>query len=401
MATTPRGSSSLAAAAAGTRDDLVQLYNVQLADGTSLNDGELWMQGGTIVDPQRRFWAREGAAADRRVDCGGRILAPGFIDTQLYAAAGVVFDELGADAPDGDAAASKALAAVAERLPSYGVTSYCPALRSTSPAAYRRLLLRLRPWQPRRGAALVGCHLDGPFICETPPPDGPHCVTPSLASGRAALLETYGDDLARSAALLTLAPELAGAADAIGALREMGVRVGLGRSGATLAQCVDAVAAGASFVTQLFSRMPPFHHRDPGPVGLLVETPPGAARVHYTLDMRTTISAHTANLATSAHPHGATLVTAAERGDDADLSACVRRLWEARGKGDPCAALRAASAAPAALLGLDAKGRLTPGADADLVLLAPDDLSVRACFVGGELAWAHPEERGAENGGRH
>ena len=64
-------------------------------------------------------------------------------------------------------------------------------------------------------------------------------------------------------------------------------------------------------------------------------------------------------------------------------------------------ALRAASAAPAALLGLDAKGRLTPGADADLVLLAPDDLSVRACFVGGELAWAHPEERGAENGGRH
>ena len=67
-----------------------------------------------------------------------------------------------------------------------------------------------------------------------PPPDGPHCVTPSLASGRAALLETYGDDLARSAALLTLAPELAGAADAIGALRAMGVRVGRGRAGATL-----------------------------------------------------------------------------------------------------------------------------------------------------------------------
>ena len=59
------------------------------------------------------------------------------------------------------------------------------------------------------------------------------------------------------------------------------------------------------------------------------------------------------------------------------------------------AALRAASAAPAALLGLDAKGRLTPGADADLVLLAPDDLSVRACFVGGRLAWAHEELHGA------
>ena len=72
--------------------------------------------------------------------------------------------------------------------------------------------------------------------------------------------------------------------------------------------------------------------------------------------MRTTISAHTANLATSAHPDGATLVTAAERGDDADLSACVRRLWEARGKGDPCAALRAASAAPPRCWGWTPRG---------------------------------------------
>ena len=194
MTTTP-----LADAAAGTRDDLVQLYNVQLGTDTTLTDGELWMQGGTIVDPQRRFWARAGAAADRRVDCGGRILAPGFIDTQLYAAAGVVFDELGADAPmarRAQRAGRRRRAAAARRhvlppgvRPARGVPPAAPP-PPTAAAAPRRRLPRLPPRRP----------------FGTPPPDGPHCVMPSLASGRAALLETYGDDLARSAALLTLAP---------------------------------------------------------------------------------------------------------------------------------------------------------------------------------------------------
>ena len=35
------------------------------------------------------------------------------------------------------------------------------------------------------------------------------------------------------------------------------------------------------------------------------------------------------------------------------------------------------------------------GADADLVLLDPDDLTVRACFVRGRLAYSHPSLRGA------
>ena len=59
------------------------------------------------------------------------------------------------------------------------------------------------------------------------------------------------------------------------------------------------------------------------------------------------------------------------------------------------AALLCGSAHPAALLRLGSKGRLTPGADADLVLLDPANLRVRACFVGGRLAWAHPKLRGS------
>lgn len=48
-------------------------------------------------------------------------------------------------------------------------------------------------------------------------------------------------------------------------------------------------------------------------------------------------------------------------------------------------ALAAASAHPAAFWGLSRKGRLAPGADADVLLLAQDDLALRATIAGGRV----------------
>ena len=76
------------------------------------------------------------------------------------------------------------------------------------------------------------------------------------------------------------------------------------------------------------------------------------------------------------------------------LDACVRHVWRSTGYADPSAALLAASAHPAALLGLRNKGSLAPGADADLVLL-DGELQVLGCYVGGLLAWEHPKMHGA------
>lgn len=74
---------------------------------------------------------------------------------------------------------------------------------------------------------------------------------------------------------------------------------------------------------------------------------------------------------------------------------CARQLCRISGATDPAAALLCGSSHPAELLGLANKGRLTAGADADLVLFDPDNLSVRACFAGGRLAWSHPDLHGA------
>ena len=77
------------------------------------------------------------------------------------------------------------------------------------------------------------------------------------------------------------------------------------------------------------------------------------------------------------------------------IPSCARQLYLKTGAADPSAAILCGSAHPARLLRLPNKGRLTAGADADLLLLDPDDLSVKACYVAGQLAWSHPNLRGA------
>src|SRR5207247_2227527 len=81
--------------------------------------------------------------------------------------------------------------------------------------------------------------------------------------------QPVGDDLERALALerlrlVTLAPELPGALDAIRRLVARGVVVSIGHSDATLAQAQDGIEAGARLFTHLFNAMRPLHHREPG-----------------------------------------------------------------------------------------------------------------------------------------
>ena len=316
-------------------------------------------------------------------------------------------------------------------LPSVGVTAFCPALRGVHDAgAYSRLRSTFRPRTAERAASVLGVHLDGPLRApvhdEATPRGEPHLAgTIERARGQLAEGEIdriYGGEVsaAEGVALVTIAPELPGALDAVRLLRSRGVVVGIGRTEAMLAECAKAVAAGATFVAHLFNHMPSFHHRDPGPVGLLgadsgaadgaegvdgdgVGGGDAAGRVSYTLAVGAKMMHDsTIRLAQLTHPRG--LIVASDvpqragsgKGEEgvSALDACVRHVWRSTGYADPSAALLAASAHPAALLGLRNKGSLAPGADADLVLL-DGELQVLGCYVGGLLAWEHPKMHGA------
>ena len=435
---------------------LVQFFNAKLVTGDGLVDGDLWMHGSTLVDPQSYFWERSHAkAADRRIDCQGMLLSPGMIDIMLYGAFGVDFSKCGEAGAKADAKVAADLSMVRRRLPELGVTAFCPAVRASAPDECARAIARLgrtaTPPVPQgefpqaaeaTWARCLGVHLDGPFL------DAEHAASARVPTEHVratlkgkAILQACGGK-ASEAALITLAPELPGAIDAIRELVASGVVVGIGRTAASLAQCYDAVAAGARLVTHVMNSMPPFKHRDPGPVGLLADgkgwsegTASETAALTSQPLIRSATGHHltsgdiffslvvsnlhscTVNLAHDSSPQGlillsdlgppsdsATMDATAVRADDEGPEAgqaggaipqCAHQLCLKTASPDPASALLCGSAHPARLLNLPNKGRLTAGADADLVLLDPKDLSDKACYVAGRLAWSHPNLHGA------
>jgi N-acetylglucosamine-6-phosphate deacetylase len=70
--------------------------------------------------------------------------------------------------------------------------------------------------------------------------------------------------------LMTLAPELPGAAELTAHATARGVRVSMGHSNATAAETRAAIAAGAVSATHTFNAMRPLDHREPGILGVVL-----------------------------------------------------------------------------------------------------------------------------------
>lgn len=108
------------------------------------------------------------------------------------------------------------------------------------------------------------------MVCEQVLKYGAHkkeFVQHTCASGITTMEEVYGNmDMIR---LITLAPELPGILQTIPDLRKKGIVVSAGHSMASIDQAEKATEEGVTLITHLFNAMIPFHHRDPGLVGLL------------------------------------------------------------------------------------------------------------------------------------
>src|SRR5919206_2370701 len=119
---------------------------------------------------------------------------------------------------------------------------------------------RAMPELERRSAdpasPLAGVHFEGPYISReyigAHPPE------------RVTEVPDHVPEWMRSPALavVTIAPELPGAAALIAELDRLGVMVSLGHSGATAWETRAAADAGARMVTHIFNAMTPIHHRE-------------------------------------------------------------------------------------------------------------------------------------------
>ncbi len=190
----------------------------------------------------------------------GDWISPRGIDLQINGGLGLAFPELTpADLPR--------LLQLLELLWQDGVEAIAPTLVTCGVAPLRQALAVLREARSHAGdrcCRLLGAHLEGPFLAEARRGAHPreHLTAPSLEA-----LDQRIGGFEEEIALVTLAPELEGAAAVIRQLRQLEIGVALGHSAATAEQARAGFDQGVAMLTHAFNAMPGLHHRAPGPLG--------------------------------------------------------------------------------------------------------------------------------------
>ncbi len=354
------------------------------------------------------------------VDISSGVLVPGFVDLQVNGYFGVELD----------AVRRAEWQMVATRLTETGTTAFMPTFITAPVSRLADALRRARGLAPDGAqgttprARILGVHLEGPFI--SPLRAGAHnkeWMTEPTADAITDLLDA-GHGILR---LVTLAPELPGALDAIKTLTAAGILVSVGHSDAVASQVSAAADAGARMVTHLFNAQRPLHHREPGVVGQALADQrltsgliadfehvlPPVCRVAFAAApgrvFLVTDAAACAGMPPGRYMLGGRDIELPDRAGapptrvDGTLAGSALRMDVAvanmvRAGIGLAEAVAAATRIPADLIGRPELGRIAPGAQADLTWL-DDDLRAQATWVAGGLACtADPARTGAPTG---
>ncbi|HAF61351.1 MAG TPA: N-acetylglucosamine-6-phosphate deacetylase [Anaerolineaceae bacterium] len=190
------------------------------------------------------------------VNAQGMVIAPGYIDSHIHGSFGFDFSEATIDQ----------VGKILEKLPSVGVTTVLPTIGSSSEQTTLAALETLQQASEKftHGAKIAGVHLEGPYVNASKRGAQPEQFLrePDLSQ-----IQTYLDHFKGFIKMVTLAPELPGSLAMIALLKKQGVVVSLGHSSATFDEAEKAIALGADRMAHFFNAMSPLHHREPGMVG--------------------------------------------------------------------------------------------------------------------------------------
>jgi N-acetylglucosamine-6-phosphate deacetylase len=389
----------------GDRARFVALRGQVVTDYEVWPEGSVLLEGGSIrdVSPDNSLLGDAGEVHEH----DNSLLLPGFVDLQVNGA----FDVDVATEPS-------RVAELSQGLLSTGTTAYLPTIISSLESLYEEVLPELAVADGGRisGAEVLGVHLEGPFI--NLEKRGAHAAVHVVSPDPGLLARLL--DLA-PVRMITLAPELEGSGELMTLAANRGVAVSAGHSNAAFDLAYEAFDASVAGVTHLFNAMSAMHHREPGLPGAAFAHPRvvcgliadgfhvhpemvglafrmlGPDRVCLTTDAiaATSMGDGEYRLATrTVYMDGGVprLGSGAIAGSVLTMNEAFRNILAFTGCTIPEAA-RMASTTPARLVGEGRrKGRLTPGYDADVTVLAPD-LSVETTWRGGERVYEKAEGR--------
>jgi|SRR5271168_560537 len=182
-------------------------------------------------------------------------LVPAYVDIHIHGCAGHDVME----------ATPEALRAIGAYLASRGVGAYFPTTVTSPKDETVRSLAGLASQIGRstahRGATPLGIHLEGPFLSHLK--RGVH-TDALLEAPSIALFDRFWQAAEGKICLMTIAPELPGAADLIAHATSLGVRCSMGHSDAMVCEAERGYVAGARSATHTFNAMRAIDHREPG-----------------------------------------------------------------------------------------------------------------------------------------
>ena len=187
----------------------------------------------------------------------GAIVLPGFVDQHIHGAGG-------SDGMDGTV---EDISIIAKTIAAEGTTSFLVTTMTQSPENITKALSAVKSYRETDrgdGARVVGVHLEGPFIAAA------HKGAQPLEYVKAPDIQTFNGYNAASGnciRIVTLAPEVDGAAEFIKHLTAQGIVASIGHTGAKYPDIEKAVELGASNVTHTYNAQTALHHREIGTVG--------------------------------------------------------------------------------------------------------------------------------------
>ncbi len=214
--------------------------------------------------------------------------------------------------------------------------------------------------------------------------------------------------------ILTFAPEMEQAESLQRELSKTQVVQSIGHSGATYDQAVEGIGRGITHAAHLFNAMSPLHHREPGVVGAILQTDVTAELIADGWHVHPAMLSLVRRLK---GPERIVLISDAMRaaglpdgkydlgGSEVQVQGGIARTTDGKLAGstvllnqavqywirhtdeDLATAIRMASLTPARVLGMDNKGSIEAGKDADLVLF-DRDLCAKMTIVGGRVVYS-------------